>query len=265
MYSKPKKKLGQNFLFDKNLQRKIISACQLEPGDTVLEIGSGNGELTRLIAPLVKAVYAVEIDTTLCKVLGKNLAEYPDVKIVNRDILKLNLKRFFNKSANTVKVIGNIPYYITTPIIQHLLKYPDKIDVIFITVQKEFANRMVAVSGSKSYGSLSCFIQYFAEPKILFFIKKSCFFPMPKIDSCFLRMDIKRKSSLNKQQEKIFFQIIRAAFGKRRKMLRNGLAGTVAQEKLKAFLTAYNIDSNIRPERLTIIDFMNLVKIVAPS
>lgn len=255
MHYKPKKSLGQNFLFDKNIQRKIIASCEFKTQDTVLEIGSGRGELTQAIAERVNAVCALEIDAGLCEILQDSLKNYPNVEIVNRDILKFNIKRHFSK------VIGNIPYYITTPIIEHLLEHRDKIDTIFITVQKEFAARITAEAGSKEYGALSCFVQYFAQAQNLFLIKKTCFSPIPKVDSCFLRLRIRKERALKLKDEQMFFKIIRAAFNKRRKTLRNSLEDIVTQEKLNVFFKAYGIDYNIRPEKLTLENFANLAQI----
>ena len=260
MHIKPKKSLGQNFLVDPNIQRKIISACQFKSFDTVLEIGAGRGELTRLIANRVNKVYALEIDTGLCDILKESFKDYVNVKIINQDVLKFNLKRYFSKLKEKIKVVGNIPYYITTPILEHFLKDRDKIDTIFITVQKEFAKRMTAQTGSKDYGAFSCFIQYYTEPKILFFIRKSCFLPTPKVDSCFLRLDIRDELVLEPKEERLLFKIIRAAFNKRRKTLRNSLKGKILPQKLDSFFNKYGIDSNIRPEDLTLVDFVNLVR-----
>lgn len=253
----PKKKLGQNFLIDKNIQRKIICVCELKPQDTVLEIGAGRGELTSLIADNVAKVYAAEIDPQLCNILKGHLKKYKNVKIINQDILKFNLRRYLGKSQK-IKVIGNIPYYIATPIIEHLLKYRDKIDSIFITVQKEFAKRLIAQSGSKDYSSLSCFVQYYTKPKFLFLIKKTCFRPQPLIDSCFLRLEIREGSVVKVKNERLFFKIIRAAFNQRRKTLRNSLKSVISRQKLDSFFKRYNIDQNIRPEDLTLNDFANL-------
>lgn len=258
MYFKPKKSLGQHFLIDKNIQNKIINACEFKTSDIVLEIGAGRGELTRLIADRVSLVYAVEIDPYLSSVLVDNLKGNKNVRIITKDILKFNLKRYFGKLEIKIKVIGNIPYYITSPIIEHLLKYRDKIDTIFITVQKEFARRMTACPGSKEYGSLSCFVQYYTKAKILFLIKRTCFLPSPKVDSCFVRLKIEREPQVKVNNEKFFFKIIRAAFNQRRKTLRNSLRGIIPAHKLGVFFNQYNIEVNIRPEDLSLEDFANL-------
>lgn len=260
MHPKPKKSLGQNFLFDKNIQRKIIAACEFKPPDTVLEIGAGRGELTALILERVEKIYALEIDRNLARNLKETFQRYKNVKIINADVLKFNFNRYFKKMSK-IKVIGNIPYYITTPIIEYLLKYRDRIDAIFVTIQKEFARRIIAQSGSKDFGAFSCFIQYFAEPQIIFPIKKTSFFPMPKVDSCFLRLVIREKLPFGIKNEGLFFKIIRSAFNQRRKTLRNSLKDIVSADKLTRFFNQYNINPDIRPEDLSLADFANLINI----
>jgi 16S rRNA (adenine1518-N6/adenine1519-N6)-dimethyltransferase len=261
MYIKPKKGLGQHFLVDKNIQRKIIANCAFGGSDIVLEIGAGRGELTGLIAHRVKKVYALEIDSYLCEVLKDNLSNYTNIEIINQDILKFDLRRYFKKPNQKIVVVGNIPYYITSPILERLLKFRAKIDTIFITVQKEFARRMTACAGSKDYGAFSCFVQYYAQPRALFFIKKTSFLPIPKVDSAFVRLKIRRFLPLNLKKERLFFKIIRAAFNKRRKTLRNSLQGTISSLKLEAFFNRYNLDTDIRPEKLTLEDFIHLTDI----
>lgn len=259
MLVRPKKRLGQNFLIDKNIQSKIIDACQLKPCDIVVEIGAGRGELTRLLANKVKSVYAFEIDAGLCEILNSGLKEYSNVKVINQDILKFNLKRAFAKLESKIKIVGNIPYYITTPIIEFFLKYTDKISTVFITVQKEFARRMVADCSLKEYSALSCFVQYYTSPRVLFQIKKTCFYPEPKVDSSFLKLEIKEKLIREKKKEKILFRLIRAAFNQRRKTLRNSLKGIISRKRLESFFNKYQIDCNVRPEKLSLKDFENLI------
>jgi len=258
MYYKPKKRLGQNFLVDKNIQKKLVQACNFGPQDTVLEIGAGTGALTSLIAGQVSKIYALEIDEGLCGHLKSLLQEYPNVEIINQDILRFDFKKHFSKKK--VKILGNIPYYISTPIIERLINFKQVIGTVFITVQREFALRICAASGSKTYGSLSCFVQYYFKPQIILQIKKNSFFPSPKVDSCFLRLELKKKLPLKKSEEKLFFRIIRQAFNQRRKTLRNSLKNIIPAEKLQRFLCNFNLDAKIRPEKLTIQDFVNLTK-----
>jgi 16S rRNA (adenine1518-N6/adenine1519-N6)-dimethyltransferase len=262
---KPKKSLGQNFLVDKNIQRKIISSCGFTPSDIVLEIGAGRGELTRLVAEQVNRVYALEIDRSLCGILEENAGDNANVKVINQDILKFNLEEYLEKGEDKlkakVKVVGNIPYYISSPVLERLIEFRHKIDVIFITVQKEFAKRVTAKEGTKEYGSFSCFTQYYTEPKALFFIKNTSFWPSPKVDSCFLRLKIRRMPAVKVTYEGEFFKIIRAAFNKRRKTLRNSLDAVLPRYKLNAFFEKYGVDANIRPEKLSLQDFANLANI----
>ncbi|MBM3255687.1 MAG: ribosomal RNA small subunit methyltransferase A [Candidatus Omnitrophica bacterium] len=256
---KYKKSLGQNFLVDKNLQRKIAAGCSFKDTDTVLEIGPGRGALTRIIADKVKLLYAVEIDKDLCRHLEEEFKNSPNIKIIHHDILKLELPGYFIKPKEKIKVVGNIPYYISTPIIERLLKYRQNIEEAFLTLQKEFAKRIVAKPGSGDYGSLSCFVQYYAQAQILFTIKKNSFFPVPKVDSCFLRLNMKDKLPLGPEKEKEFFRVVRAAFNQRRKILRNSLQGVIPQSRLDHLFSKYNINKNTRPEELSQSDFINLI------
>jgi 16S rRNA (adenine1518-N6/adenine1519-N6)-dimethyltransferase len=258
MHAKPKKSLGQNFLKDGNIRRKIISACDFSLSDKVLEIGAGTGLMTGSIAAGVKEVFALEIDGSLINLLKDSVKGFDNVNIVNKDILKFDLNHI---RAHKLKVFGNIPYYITTPIIEHLLIYREKIDMIFLTVQKEFGKRMVASPGSKDYGSFSLFVQYYTECKMLFIIKKNSFFPAPKVDSCFLRLKIRTEPAVNAGDEERFFRIIRSAFQQRRKTLKNSLEGLIRQSKLEEFFRTYNIDPKIRPEDLSLQNFAELAAI----
>jgi len=260
MQHRPKKSLGQNFLTDKNLQAKIIAACGFTKQDIILEIGAGSGALTRLIAKEAGELYSLEIDSRLIGELREEFKSEPSVKIIHADILKTNLGELLGSPGSGVKVFGNIPYYITTPIIERLLEYRGLISQIFLTVQKEFAERMIAKPGSKTYGSLSCFVQYYTLPEMLFIIKRNSFFPSPKVDSCFLRMDVKKELPLGPQQEKLFFKVVRAAFNQRRKTLRNSLKGHFPQEKVEEFLLHSAAGKNARPEQLSLQDFISLIK-----
>lgn len=260
MHLKPKKYLGQNFLIDKNIQKKIIAACDFRADDLVVEIGPGTGEFTRLIAPQVKRLYAVELDTDLAAILRRNFRDSANVEIINQDILKFNFTRRFPKNIRRLKIFGNIPYYITTPIIESLLKFRNRIEVIDLTVQKEVGLRITAASGSKTYGALSCFIQYYTQPQILFYIKKGSFFPAPKVDSCLVKLTPRRDALLSPRQEKRFFKLVRAAFNQRRKKLRNSLRGVISEGRLEMFFKTYNHNSAVRPEELGLEDFLNLAR-----
>jgi 16S rRNA (adenine1518-N6/adenine1519-N6)-dimethyltransferase len=261
MRFRPKKYRGQNFLIDKNIQQKIIKACEITPQDTVLEIGAGRGELTRLIAQKSSKVFALEVDLCLCQILKHNLVDYPHTKIINQNILQFNISNYF-KNVSKIKVIGNLPYNITTPIIVHLLKFRTKIGDIFITVQKEPAQRMVASKGNSNWSAFSCFLQYHTEPRILFLIKKTCFWPQPKIDSALVKLSPKKRPPLKIEREKLLFRIIRSGFQQRRKTLRNALRGVVCSKGLNQYFNQYSIDKNIRGEELSLQDFINLTNVI---
>lgn len=260
MQFRPKKYLGQNFLIDENIQRKIIKAAQIEPPDTVLEIGAGRGELTKLIVQQTRKMFALEIDSYLCSILTHNLIDFPQIKVINQSILNFNIPGYF-KNISKIRVIGNLPYNITTPIIVHLLKFRDKIEDIFITVQKEFAQRMVASKGTSDWGAFSYFVQYYTEPKILFIIKKTCFRPQPKVDSALIKLIIKEKLPLDIKRERRLFKVIRLNFQQRRKTLRNALSGAISSKRLNRYFNQYNIDKNIRGEKLSLQDFINLINV----
>jgi len=259
MHAKPKKSLGQNFLTDQNILKKIVHTCGFCEKDIVLEIGAGRGGLTRLVAPHVKKIFAVEIDRNLYKSLRQEFNQHEGVvDIINQDILKFDLNRHLGGLRDKVIVAGNIPYYITTPIIEYLLDNRDRIRSAYLTVQKEFARRIVASAGGKEYGALTCFVQYYTEPKILFNIKRNSFFPSPKVDSCFLKLRVRSHPAVDVEDQAWFFRIVRSAFNQRRKTLKNSLQELIPQAKLKEFLGICGIDSNARPERLTLQDFANL-------
>jgi len=262
MRVKPKKQLGQNFLFDKNIQKKIVDALELKPTDTVLEIGAGYGQITRLIAGKADSVYAVEVDKRLSEILKEEFKGYPNIKLLCEDILGLDLGKILPKKGAKVKVFGNIPYYITTPIITRLFGYRQNLEAIFIMVQKEFARRICAVPGSKDYGAFSCFVQYYGQPKIIFFIKKGAFRPSPKVDSAFIKVNVLRRPPVKLNNEGLFFKVIRASFNQRRKILKNSLQEIIAPRELEVFFSRYHINPNIRPESLSLQDFAKLANLL---
>jgi len=256
MRAKPKKRLGQVFLVSQNSQDKIIESVCLKPDDKVLEIGSGKGVVTRKIAPQVESLVTVEIDGELCKILSDEFEGLNNVKIVHQDILKFDIRRHFGKSK--IKVIGNIPYYISTQIIEFLLQNSDCIEEAYLMLQKEFAQRIVASAGSRDRSSFSCFVQYYADPKILFFIKKGSFWPVPKVDSAFIKFKIRERPPVLVKNKEMFFKIIRTSFTQRRKTLRNSLSKIISEDKLACFFSCYKLDPNIRPQAMCLEDFANL-------
>jgi len=256
MRPKPKKKLGQNFLVNSGIREKLVACCDFQAADVVVEIGCGRGEITGLLASKSKRVVALELDRYCLSAARQTLSGFENIELVNQDILKFNFKKKFGK--NKVKVFGNIPYYISTPIIQRLIEYRDNISRIFITVQKEFAQRLSAKSGSKIYGSLSCFAQYYFDARILMDIKKGSFYPVPKVDSSLVSLNIREKPAVKVKDEEIFFKLIRTAFNKRRKTLKNSLKELVSKDKLGDFFLKYAIAPDTRPERLSLEDFADL-------
>ncbi len=249
---RPKKNLGQNFLTDIRIQQKIIQVCDLKSEDLVVEIGPGQGILTRLIAPKVKRLICVETDRDLIGPLRAGLPS--SVEIIHADFLKWDMSHL----PPGVKVIGNIPYYISTPIIEKLITERTMISAAFLTVQLEFGQRLTAKAGGKDYGSLSCFAQYYADIKMLFKIKNTCFKPAPKVDSCFLRLMMRPQPQESASDEKFLFKLIQRAFQQRRKNIVNTLKGLVAREKLEESLKSLGINPNARPENLTLSNYINL-------
>ncbi len=256
MRLKAKKRLGQNFLVDRNVRAKILGACDFQDTDIVLEVGAGTGEMTGLIAAKAKKVLALELDHDCFTAAREILSAFGNIELINQDVLNFDLRKHFGK--NKVKVFGNIPYYISSPIIERLIKFRDNITEVFITAQKEFARRLAAKSGSKAYGCLSCFVQYYTEPRIVMNIRRGSFFPVPKVDSSLVKLVIRGTPPVKVSDERIFFKVIRAAFNKRRKTLKNSLAGVVSRQELNSFFRRYSLDPRIRPERLSLEDFARL-------
>ena len=256
----PKKNLGQNFLTDIRSQEKIVRSCDLKADDIVVEIGPGQGVLTRLIAPKVKRLICVEADRDLIEPLRSSLPS--SVEIIHADFLRWD----FQDQVRSVKVIGNIPYYISTPIIEKLIENRTKISEAFLTVQLEFGQRLTAKAGGKDYGSLSCFAQYYADIKMLFKIKNTCFKPAPKVDSCFLRMMLNGPGPLSSRDqvrsdfvdEEFLFKLIQTAFQQRRKNIVNSLKSLAGKERLEEVLKALSIDPNARAENLTLSNYIEL-------
>ncbi len=255
MSYRPKKNLGQNFLTDIRIQQKIIQACELKADDVVVEIGPGQGVLTRLIAPQVKQLICVETDRDLIEPLHcHSRASGNPFEVVHADFLKWDMSHL----PSGVKVIGNIPYYISTPIIEKLITDRAKIAVAFLTVQLEFGQRLTAKAGGKDYGSLSCFAQYYADIKMLFKIKNTCFKPAPKVDSCFLRLVMRSQPQESASDEAFLFKLIQTAFQQRRKNIVNSLKGLVGKEKLEGELKNLGINLNARAENLTLSNYIAL-------
>jgi 16S rRNA (adenine1518-N6/adenine1519-N6)-dimethyltransferase len=255
---KPRKSLGQNFLNDPNVIRRIIAACQLQPEETVFEIGPGFGALTKEIAPAVRCFYAVEKDKDLYDYLYKNIS-FLNTTFYHQDFLAFD----FSKLTKPVKIIGNLPYNISSPIMERLIHHREYISEVFITVQLEFGKRLVAAPGSKDYSALSCVIQYYAEPKILFKIKNTCFSPAPKVESCFVNIHFKQTPNPQTIDEKIFLRLIKGAFQQRRKQLQNALAAFMPKADIKQLFEKLSLNPQARAENLSVNDYVKISNALA--
>ena len=250
---------GQNFLVDAHLQQKIIDAVNISSDEAIIEIGSGLGALTEDLATRAAKVVTVEKDRGMVRVLGQRLSKYNNLKIINQDVLKVDLAHFFKKQ---VKVIGNLPYCITTPIISLLLEAGVKsFSDIFITVQHEVAKRLVAKQNHKDYSSLSVFIQYFTDPVMLFTIPKKAFYPQPRVDSVFMHLRLLKKPAVSVRDQEQFFKIVHRAFGQRRKTIVNSLSaklGKQEKQKIEEALESLGIKRSLRAENLSLKDFARI-------
>lgn len=261
-----KKSLGQNFLTDINVLKKIVAAAEVSEADDVIEIGPGIGALTEQLAKSAHQVLALEIDDRLLPVLKETLAPYPNVEVIHQDILKANLKELIAEhfdGQHRLKIVANLPYYITTPIIMHLLATELAFDQIVVMMQKEVANRLAAQPGSKDYGSLSIGVQYEMDCQVAFIVPKTVFVPQPKVDSAIISLTKKKAKEYQPQDERFFHQLVRGAFMHRRKSLWNNLQGLYGKqaeikEKLSQALAQAEIEPSVRAERLTIADFVRL-------
>lgn len=242
-----KKHLGQNFLFDPSILLNIIRVADLSDMDTVLEIGPGPGRLTRLLAERVRKVIAIELDDYLYHNLTEELKDLNNVDLVLGDALKFPFERL-----DRFKVVANIPYYITTPIIFRLIDRAKTLESITLTIQKEVAERIVAGPGTKDYGVLSIMVQFRAEPELQFIIPKEAFRPMPKVDSAVIHMKLRRKPAVQVQDRALFTRIVKTAFSQRRKTLSNSLK---VFENIRNILIQAGIDPQRRPETLSLGDF----------
>ena len=262
------KKFGQNFLIDTGILEEIIEAAQITKDDFVLEIGPGIGTMTQYLCAAARAVVAVEIDTNLIPILKDTLAEYNNVDVLNEDILKVNISKLAEEKNNgkPIKVVANLPYYITTPIIMGLFESHVPIDSITIMVQNEVADRMQEGPGSKEYGAISLAVQYYAKPEIVVNVPPSCFMPQPKVGSAGIRLTRHSEPPVNVKSEKLLFQVIRASFNQRRKTLANGLANYGAfglpKEELQACIEELGVPVNIRGEALSLEQFAQLSNII---
>ena len=258
------KRFGQNFLIDSNILENIVSAANITKEDFVLEIGPGIGTMTQYLCENAREVVAVEIDKSLIPILQDTLSEYNNVEVINEDVLKVDIKKLAEErnDGNPIKVVANLPYYITTPIIMGLFESGVPIDSITIMVQKEVADRMQTGPGSKDYGALSLAVQYYAKPEIVANVPPNCFMPRPKVGSAVIRLTRHEVMPVETKDEKLMFSIIRASFNQRRKTLANGLKNSellhFSKEEIEAAITACGWPLTIRGEALNLQEFARL-------
>lgn len=262
------KKFGQNFLIDSHVLDKIIAASEITKEDCVVEIGPGIGTLTQYLAEAAREVVCVEIDKMLIPILEETLAEYPNVTVINQDILKTDLEELVKKhnGGRPVKIVANLPYYITTPIIMGLFEKHVPVHSITVMVQKEVAERMQAGPGTKDYGALSLAVQYYSKPYIAANVPPNCFMPRPKIGSAVIRLTCHETLPVQVQDEEMLFKIIRASFNQRRKTMMNGLNNSpevpFSKEAVAEALGEMGLPGNIRGEVLTLEQFARLTDLL---
>ncbi len=262
------KKFGQNFLIDTHVLDKIIDSAGVTKEDFVLEIGPGIGTMTQYLCEAAREVTAVEIDKNLIPILEDTLSGYDNVSVMNEDILKLDINRLAaeKNQGQPIKVVANLPYYITTPIIMGLFESHVPIDSITIMVQKEVADRMQVGPGTKDYGALSLAVQYYAKPEIVANVPPNCFMPRPSVGSAVIRLTRHATSPVQVDDEKLMFKLIRASFNQRRKTLANGLNNSpeihLSKELIQESIEELGVSVNIRGEALTLEQFAKLSNII---
>lgn len=253
---RPKKSLGQNFLQDQNIVRKIITALNLSADDHVLEIGPGQGALTRFLLPAAAQVVAIEIDARLVQNLQEQFADCSNFVLRHEDVLKINFDALIEPAARW-KVVANLPYHITSPVIFKLMAHRDRISTATLMVQREVAERIVAGAGSRAYGILSVLSQYHAEVKWLFPVSRNVFVPRPAVDSAVIQYRFRSETPLDEEAEVLFQQIVKVTFNKRRKMLRHSLR-SLARGKLD--IHQIDFDLALRPEQVDVAGFIELTR-----
>ena len=254
---KMSKKLGQNFLIKRGIVDEIVHAAELTPGEPVLEVGPGIGTLTQGLAQSGADVTAIELDRRLLEVLDTTLASYDNVRIVHGDVLKLDVPTIMNHKP--FKVVANLPYYITTPIIMSLLESKLPIDRLVVMVQKEVALRMVAKPGTKDYGALSVAVQYYTEPDIVLDVPPKSFLPAPAVTSSVIRCVLRDKPPVDVIDEKLFFRVVKAGFAQRRKTFSNTMKTTgLSKDRIEELLAKANIDGQRRGETFTLQEFADV-------
>lgn len=263
------KKFGQNFLIDAHVLNKIIASAEITKDDCVLEIGPGIGTMTQYLAEAAGRVVAVEIDRNLIPILEETLSDYDNVTVINEDVLKVDINELavHYNGGKPIKVVANLPYYITTPIIMGLFESHVPVKSITVMVQKEVAQRMQAGPGTKDYGALSLAVQFYAEPYIVANVPPNCFMPRPGVGSAVIRLTLHENPPVTVKNEKLLFQIIRASFNQRRKTLQNGLNNSpeihASKEQIQAAIGQLGVSPSVRGEALTLGQFAELADILA--
>lgn len=255
-----KKNFGQNFLVDERVLGKIVSSAEISKDDVVIEVGTGIGTLTQALAKEAYKVVAVEIDTTLVPILGELLSDFDNIEIINEDILKVDVNAIAEKYPDKkIKMVANLPYYITTPIIMNVLENHIPVESITVMIQKEVAYRMKAQPSTKDYGSLSLAVQYYCEPYLVANVPQNCFMPRPNVDSAVIKLTVMDKPKVQVNNEKFMFEFIKAAFSQRRKTLVNCIFSsgllTLSKDEIGKMLNGLGYDERVRGESLTLEDY----------
>lgn len=260
------KSLGQNFLIDDNIVDKIVAGAGIGPGDKIIEVGPGIGTLTREMASRAETLMAVEIDKNLIPILADTLGDYDNVKIVNEDIIKADIRGLIdeNLGGGPVKLVANLPYYITTPIIMRFLEENINVTDIVVMVQKEVAERMNAQPGGKDFGALSVAVQYYCDTEIVAKVPRHLFVPQPNVDSIVIALRIRPERKYKVDDEDLYFKVVKAAFGQRRKTLLNSISsmGNLAKDQVKEALEEAGIDPKRRGETLSLDEFAILSNVI---
>ncbi len=260
------KSLGQNFLIDTNVIDRILEGARVTEGDYVIEVGPGIGTLTKEMGRTAEKVVAIEIDKTLIPILQETLQDFPNIEVINQDILKVDVQELVKEKLNggPVKLVANLPYYITTPIVMKFLEEDIPVTDIVVMVQKEVADRMNAQPNSKDYGALSVAVQYYCDTEIVAKAPRHMFMPQPNVDSTVIGLHVREEKKYNVDNEDIFFKTVKASFGQRRKTLLNSLGGLgfLSKDQIKVALQEANIDEKRRGETLSIEEFVSLANAV---
>ncbi len=262
----PKKRLGQHFLVDRNILDKVIRTAEVTKEDVVLEVGPGLGEMTFGLSRKAKRVIAIEIDSKLVEQLRIKFEDIPNLEIVQGDILQYDFSLLFQKAGRPLKVVANLPYQISTPLLFRFLEEREKFSSLFLMLQKEVAQRLIAPPGNKEYGPLSIFVQRVSEVSIRFFIKPTAFFPPPRVESALVEIRWRKSPLVDLEDEGWFKKVVQGCFNYRRKTLINGLrySGLPIPKDIEQRMNRIHLDSQRRPETLTIKEFFSLAEILKP-